>query len=236
MTQTMTLDQFTTRLAAAFGDALAAVVLYGSQAAPGATLRGSDYNVLVLTTRLGAADLAAAAPVVRAWREAGHPPPMTMTVDEWRRSADVFPIETADILARHRVLAGTLPPLEHAVRPADLRHQLEFEARGKVLQLRAGAMATAGVPGEQAALLARSASAFVTMARAVLRLVGEEPPAAAGDVVQAAARVTGFAAAPVLVALAAKRGEVPADAGAALAAYVEAAEHLTTWLDRWSPT
>ena len=232
---TMTLDQLTDRLRSAFGDGLAAVVLYGSQAAPGATLHGSDFNVLVLTTRLGAADLAAAAPAVRAWREAGHPPPMTMTVDEWRRSVDVFPIDVADILARHRVLAGVLPSLEHEVRPTDLRHQLEFEARGKVLQLRAGAMATAGNADEQTALLARSVSSFVTMARAVLRLAGEEPPAAASDVVQAAARVTGFPAAPVVAALAAKRGEKPADAGAALAAYVEAAEQLAAWLDRWTP-
>jgi hypothetical protein len=232
---TMTLDQFTERLRGAFGDALAAVVLYGSQAAPGATLHGSDFNVLVLATRLGAADLAAAAPIVRAWREVGHPPPMVMTVEEWRRSVDVFPIEVADILARHRVLAGTLPPPDHPVDPADLRHQLEFEARGKVLQLRAGAMATAGNPQEQTAVLARSASAFVTMARAVLRLAGEEPAAAAPDVVQAAARITGFAAAPVVVALAAKRGEAPADPGAALAAYVEAAEQLAGWLDRWTP-
>lgn len=232
---TMTLDQFTTQVRTAFGDALAAVVLYGSQAAPGATLHGSDFNVLVLTTRLGAADLAAAAPIVRAWREAGHPPPMVMTVEEWRRSADVFPIEVADIVARHRVLAGALPPTDHPVRPADLRHQLEFEARGKVLHLRAGVMATAGNPPEQTAVLVRSVSAFVTMARAVLRLSGEEPPAAATDVVQATARLTGFAAAPVIAALAAKRGDAPADPGAALAAYVEAAEQLAAWLDRWTP-
>lgn len=230
----MTLDQFTERLRSAFGDALAAVVLYGSQAAPGATLHGSDFNVLVLATRLGPADLAAAAPVVRAWREVGHPPPMTMTVDEWQRCADVFPIEVADILARHRVLLGTLPPLAHDVVPADLRHQLEFEMRGKVLQLRAAVMGTAGMPDEQTAVLARSVSSFVTFARAVLRLAGEDPPAAAADVVQAAARTAGFAAAPVVVALAAKRGEKPADPAAALAAYVEAAEHLAGWLDRWT--
>ncbi|MCE2942287.1 MAG: hypothetical protein ACK53A_00880 [Gemmatimonadota bacterium] len=231
---TMTLDDFTARLRTAFGDGLAAVVLYGSQAAPGATLHGSDYNVLVLATRLGPADLAAAAPAVRAWREAGHPPPMTMSVDEWRRSVDVFPIEVADILARHRVLAGALPEPDHPVRPADLRHQLEFEARGKLLQLRAGAMATAGNPDEQTALLARSVSAFVTMTRAALRLAGEQPPAAAADVVQAAARVAGFPAAPVIAALAAKRGEKPADPGAAFAAYVDAAEQLARWLDQWT--
>lgn len=230
----MTLEQFTERLRAAWGDGLQAVVLYGSQAAPGATLHGSDYNLLVLATRASGADLAAAAGAVRDWRSAGHPPPMTMTVDEWKRCADVFPIEVTDILARHRVLFGTFPAAGHPVRPEDLRQQLEYEARGKVLQLRAGTMATAGAPDEQTALLARSVSGFVTLARAVLRLARDEPPANAAEVVQAAARVAGYPAAPVMAALAAKRGEKPADPAAALAAYLDAAEQLVHFLDGWT--
>ncbi len=57
---------------------------------------------------------------------------------------------------------------------------------------------------------------------------------ATADVVQAAARVAGFPAAPVIAALAAKRGEKPADPGAAFAAYVDAAEQLARWLDQWT--
>ena len=70
----------------------------------------SDYNVLVLLDR-DRAD--ARSPrrrrVARAWREAGNPPPMTMTVAEWRGSSDIFPMEYADILERHRVLHGSRP-------------------------------------------------------------------------------------------------------------------------------
>lgn len=230
----MTLEQFTDRLRHAWGEGLQAVVLYGSQAAPGASLHGSDYNLLVLSTRASGADLAAASAAVRDWRAAGHPPPMTMTVDEWKRCADVFPIEVTDILAQHRVLVGSFPAAGHPVRPADLRHQLEYEARGKVLQLRAATMATAGNPDEQVALLATHVSGFVTLARALLRLARETPPAAAPDVVQGAARVAGFSAAPVLAALAAKRGDKPADPAAALAAYLDAAEQMVHFLDGWT--
>lgn len=232
----MTLEQYTDRMQQAWGDALVGVVLYGSQAAPGATLTGSDYNTLVLVQRCTSARLAAAAPVVKAWREAGHPPPMTMTVDEWRRSADVFPIEVADILSRHRVLVGTLPTDGVVVQPRDLRHELEYEARGKLLQLRAAEMATAGRADEQTALLVRSVSGFVALGRALLRLAGETPPDAHDALVRSAARVAGFAAAPLLTALEAKKGQKPKDPGAALVAYVEAIEQLVHFLDTWTPT
>ena len=63
---------------------------------------------------------------------------MTMTLEEWRRSADIFPMEYADILERNRVLHGA-PPFEGiAVDRADLRLQLEQQVMGKLLQLRQG--------------------------------------------------------------------------------------------------
>src|SRR6266576_3406688 len=105
----MTLDELVTQLRAAYGGQLACVVLYGSAAAGEHIPRKSDYNVLVLLVRIDVNTLAAASAVARAWREAGNPPPMTMTVDEWRHSADVFPMEYADILERHRVLHGDPP-------------------------------------------------------------------------------------------------------------------------------
>jgi predicted nucleotidyltransferase len=88
---TMTLDELVTQLRAAYRDRLASVVLYGSAAGGDHIPNRSDYNVLVLLeslegTPLDAASNVAASAVARAWREAGNPPPMTMTVEEWRRS------------------------------------------------------------------------------------------------------------------------------------------------------
>ncbi len=236
MAKRMTLEQFTEALQAAWGSTLQAVVLYGSQAAPGAMLTGSDYNTLLIVSAARPEDLLRAAPIVSAWREAGHPPPMTMTAAEWRGSADVFPIEYADILARHRVLYGSLDTTGVQVSAKDLRHQLEFEARGKVLQLRAGVLATAGNADAQVALLARSVSSFATIGRALLRLHAQPVPDDAAAVARAAAQVAGFDAAPVLAALGAKRGERPAEPAGTVAGYVVAAEAIAAHLDSWSPT
>src|SRR3954447_3232115 len=95
---TMTLDDLVTQLRAAYGTYLSSVVLYGSAAAGEHIPKQSDYNVLVLLDRIEPTTLAAASAVAQAWSDAGNPPPMTMTVGEWRRSSDVFPMEYADIL------------------------------------------------------------------------------------------------------------------------------------------
>jgi predicted nucleotidyltransferase len=93
---TMTLEQLVTQLRAAYGDELRAVVLYGSAAAGEHIPKRSDYNVLVIVESLGLDRLRAAAAVARAWGESGNPPPLTLTVNEWRGSADIFPMEYAD--------------------------------------------------------------------------------------------------------------------------------------------
>ena len=140
---TMTLDELVRQLRAAYNERLASVVLYGSAAGGDHIPDRSDYNVLVLLDAIDSAELdasssVAASAVARAWREAGNPPPMTMSVEEWRRSADIFPREYADILERNRVLHGEPPFGGISVSPTDLRLQLEQQVMGQLLQLRPG--------------------------------------------------------------------------------------------------
>src|SRR5689334_19002321 len=96
----MTPEQLVEQLRAAYGAALRSVVLYGSAAAGEHIAKRSDYNVLVLVDELSVERLRAAAAVSRAWGESGNPPPMTLTVREWRASSDIFAMEYADILDR----------------------------------------------------------------------------------------------------------------------------------------
>ena len=105
----MTLDDLVTQLSAVYGHDLVGVALYGSAARGEHVAKHSDLNVIVVVQRISMEHLRKEAPVARGWREAGNPPPLTMTRAEWLGSADIFPIEYADILAHHKVLAGTLP-------------------------------------------------------------------------------------------------------------------------------
>ena len=232
---TMTLDELVSQLRAAYGDALRSVVLYGSAAGGEHIPKRSDYNVLVIAAALPADRLRAAAAVGAAWTAAGNPPPMTLTTAEWRASSDIFAMEYADILERHRVLHGA-PPFEGiSVARQDLRLQVEREAMGKLLQFRQGVLAAGNDGRRQLALLEASLSTLMTIFRAVARLGGEVPPADNEALAAAVASRAGFDAAPFSRVVRHVRGSeklTSSEAEPLIAGYLTGLERLVSYVDR----
>jgi hypothetical protein len=233
----MTLDELVSQLRAAYGTTLKAVVLYGSAAAGEHIPKKSDYNVLVIVDALDASKLAAASAVSRAWAEAGNPAPLTLTTSEWRGSADIFPMEYADILDRNKLLFGD-PPFEGiAVDLKDLRLQLEQETMGKLIKLRQGVLASGNDGKRQVELLAASLSAIMIIFRAFLRLHRETPSKDNTVVADAVARRAGFDAAPFSAVVRHVRGEATignGEVGPVLDGYLRGMEKLVAYLDRFS--
>src|SRR5689334_12864224 len=233
----MTPEELVEQLRRAYGPELRSVVLYGSAAAGEHIPKRSDYNVLVLVDALSLDRLSAAASVARAWSEGGNPAPMTLTLSEWRGSADIFAMEYADILERHKILYGESPFDGIRVDQRDLRLQLEHEAMGKLLRLRQGVLATGGDERRQTELLADSLSTIMVIFRAVLRLEGDVPAKDNLAVSQAVARHAGFDPAPFERVVRHVRGEQaisPAEAGSVLAGYHNGMEKLVEHLDRFA--
>lgn len=234
---TMTLDELVTQLRAAYGTRLNSVVLYGSAATGEHIPKRSDYNVLLLLNDIDASALASASAVARAWGDAGNPPPMTMTVEEWRGSADVFPMEYADILERHKVLHGTPPFDGVTVSKEDLRLQLEQQVMGKLLQLRQGAL-LAGTDGKrQVELVAASLSTMMVLFRAVLRLNGERSDTDNAVIAKRVGTIVGFDSAPFVRAVQHVRGERKlkgSESGVTLAGYIDGITRLQRWLDGYA--
>lgn len=232
----MTLDELVSQLRAAYGGALRSIVLYGSAAAGERLGKRSDHNVLVILDSLDAAQLTAASAASRAWADAGNPAPLTLTESEWRGSADIFPMEYADILERHRVLFGE-PPFEGIqVDSKDLRLQLEQEAMGKLLRLRQGVLASGNDPQRQLELLAASASTFLVIFRAFERLHGTKPAADNVALATDVARRAGFAPDPVVRVIRHVRGEQAlktSDVPDVLAGYLSAMGRLVAHLDQY---
>jgi hypothetical protein len=234
---TMTLDELVQQLRGAYGQRLMSVVLYGSAAAGDHVPKKSDYNVLVLLDRIDGSTLAAASAVARAWRESGNPPPMTMTMGEWRGSSDIFPMEYADIIDRHKVLHGELPFDGIEVSPHNLRLQLESQAMGKLLQLRQGAL-LAGTEGKrQLELLEASFSTIMVLFRAAARLNGIKPPSDNLSLIELIASRSGIDAAPFERIARHRKGDasLPSDqAGTVLAQYLTGVEKLNAYLDTFT--
>ena len=231
----MTLEELVSQLSKAYGNALRSIVLYGSAAAGEQTKR-SDQNVLVIVDALDADRLAAASAASRAWADAGNPAPLTLKTAEWRGSADIFPMEYADVLERHRVLYGDAPFEGIHVELSDLRLQLEQEAMGKLIKLRQGILAAGNDGPRQIDLVGASVSAIMIVFRAFLRLHSEKPPGDNVALVEAVARRAGFDPAAIVRVVQHARGEsklTTADVGRVLAGYVKGMEQLVSYLDTY---
>jgi hypothetical protein len=162
---------------------------------------------------------------------------MMFTWSEWRSSSDVFPMEYADILERHRVLYGADVTEGITISRSDLRLQVEQQALGKLLHLRRGAMAAGDDGKDQIGLLEASLSALMVVFRGVVRLDGDVPSQDYAVLSDDVARRAGFDASPFKRAIAHVRGSEKLSrdqAGKVLAGYMAGMEALVAWLDKFA--
>lgn len=230
----MTLDEMVSQLKLAYDSSLRSVVLYGSAVAGEHIAKKSDYNVLVVVDAITVESLRKAAAIAKAWASDGNPPPMTFTTAEWKSSSDIFPMEYADILERHRVLYGEAPFEGISVSPADLRLQVEYQAMGKLLQLRQGVMAAGGDTKNQIVLLEDSLSTMMVIFRAIARLNGESAPQDYEALATAVATKAGFSADPFVRVVRHVRGGEKLrgeDTVSILEGYLAGMERLVAYLD-----
>ena len=205
----MTLDDLVAQLRGAYADALRAVVLYGSAAGGEHHEKHSDYNVLVIVQSLSLENFGSAGAVARSWTEGGHRPPLTLTAAEWRSSVDVFAMELADILERHKLLYvadGYDVFGDISVKPADLQHQLEYECLGALLRLRNATFAAGADSTRRIELMVAASSQVLVLFRSLLRLLGETPSADNDALCRRVAELGGFDASPFTAVVAHRRG------------------------------
>src|ERR1035437_5584739 len=234
----MKLEDLVSQLRAAYGDALSAVVLYGSAAGGGDHEERSDMNVLVIAKSLSVTAMRAAGAVARAWGEAaGHPPPLTLTEAEWRWSVDVLRMEHPEIPPRHKILYSA-PPFDLSygitVSPRDLRLQLEYEALGMLLRFRGRVLTSDHDAAKRLDTLVSGTSQVLVLFRAILRLRDETPPADNEELCRRTASCAGFDASPFIAALGHWRGKktvAVAELNDLLEGYHAGLERVVAYLD-----
>jgi predicted nucleotidyltransferase len=214
---------------------LDAVVLYGSAVAGEFQPEFSDLNVLCLLRRLDAAALRKLSPLIAWWQEQKQPALMLFTVEELRRSADVFAIELYDIKKRHRVLLGKdyFPTLEV---PMGLhRLQVERELRTSIIKLRQRYLAAHDDAKAVVRLMTDSISTFITLFQHALIAMGEEPPLQKREVVGRIATLPGFDRKPFDSILDLREKKIDAsqlDATSIFSGYLNAVNTVVDEVDR----
>jgi len=230
------LEQLIKDLRTAHGDNLASIVLYGSAAAGDHVQLRSDHNLLIALDRITTQELQAAHSALRAWEKIGQPIPVYFTVAELQDAADVFPIEFHQMEQARKILYGRDPFEFVQISPANLRHQTEYELRTKLIQLRRLYIPASASVARLSALMGDSLASFAALFRAVLILLGQEPPVSKEDSVGATVRALGLDATPFerIFKLRAGKGAAlsEAEANGLFSAYMEQIERVIEAVDR----
>ena len=186
------LQELVTRLQQACGDNLVSIVLYGSAA------REDFHEAVLRRERAGRScstcnrlRLRRSRQVLRWWsREEKLRPPMIMTLEELRESADVFAIELLDIQRSHKTLFGQDVAAAIDV-PMNLhRVEVEHELRTTLLRLRHHLLLSPDNEDELRAVLAKSITSVLDAVPACLDRIGGE--SATGEAAVAGKGRTGF--------------------------------------------
>ncbi len=185
-------DGFARRLSDALGEDLVSLVLFGSAVRPGYVGDPEDANTLLIVRDASPPSLRRLGPAVAHWVSAGHTPPLVFEEAGWRQSTDVFPIEIEEMREAHRLVQGRDPFADVTTTPGDLRHELEREVRGKLLQLRTEYVAAESNGKRLGELLIASAKTFFVLFRAMLRLKDQTPPPDPTALVRQTAEIAGI--------------------------------------------
>jgi hypothetical protein len=180
-----TLRTFVEDLRSTHGENLASVVLYGSAAVGDEAEQQFGVNVLVALHAISPQDLRLAQAPIREWQRFGQPLPVYFTLAELKDAADVFPIEFYQMERARKVCYGVDPFEVMQLSDVNLRHQTEYELRGKLIQLRRSYIAASTSAEKLTKLMSESLASFASLFRPVLLLMGKEPPVRKLDAVRA---------------------------------------------------
>lgn len=201
------LDEFVQKLKSAAGGNLKAVVLYGSAVTDEFHAGHSNLNTLCLIENAGPALLQALHAPIEWWVRKGHIAPLVFTLDELRRSADIFAIELMDMQAQHRMLLGEDFFAEITVPLRYHKRQVERELRTNWLRLRQAYLVAPNKEKVHLDLMAGSISSFAALFRHALIACGENPVTNKRDAIENAARLAKFDASGFLTILDLREGK-----------------------------
>lgn len=185
-------EEFTQNVQSIFSSDLTSIILYGSGAKGEYVPKQSDINFLIVLSQEGIEDLDQALEIIPKWQKRNVSVPLFLTKEYINSALDTFPIEFLDMKNAYKLVYGEDVLKDLEIKNDDLRHQVERELRGKLLQLRKGFLSTGNERDELRAMLAASVSTFVSIFEGLLYLKGEKTPATKAKILEKTAELFGL--------------------------------------------
>ena len=154
--------------------------------------KASDTNSVVVLREMDLEFLKTLAPMGKKYRKKKVAAPLIMTPGYIENSLDVFPVEFLNIRLIHQTVFGDDVFASIELSTDNLRHQCERELKVKLIGLRQGYISSMGDVAMITEGLAQSITGYIPLFRALLVLLGKEPPVLNADVLKALDEATGF--------------------------------------------
>jgi hypothetical protein len=145
----------------------------------------SDINSIVVLHAMDLKFVEFLAPLGRKYGKKGLAAPLVMTPEYIANSLDSFPIEFHDFKLIHRTVYGNDILAGLIIHAQPLRLQCEREIKTKIIGLRQGYISSLGKKENLTGLLTRSFTGSMPLFRAIISLLGKEPPVPRTEVISA---------------------------------------------------
>lgn len=145
----------------------------------------SDINSLVLLHDMDLQFIAFLAPLGKKYGKKRIAAPLVMTPGYITHSLDSFPVEFLDFKLIHKTVYGKDILQDIQIVKPSLRLQCEREIKTKLIHVRQGYISSLGKRDQLATVLIRSITGSMALFRAIITLLGKEPPIQRTDVVKA---------------------------------------------------
>jgi hypothetical protein len=152
----------------------------------------SDINSIVVLHDMDLKFITFLAPLGKKYGKKKISAPLVMTPEYIDKSIEAFPVEFLDFKLLHKTVYGEDTLANVKIEKVPLRIQSEREIKIKLMGLRQGYLSSVGRKELLAAILVRSITGSVALFRAIIYLLGKEPPILRADVVKMFADVTGI--------------------------------------------
>lgn len=158
--------------------------IVGSSVTPDFREKTSVIHSVIILNKMDFGFIKFIASLGKKFRKKGIAAPLIMTPDYIAKSLDAFPVEFHDFRLIHKTVVGEDILKGLAIDKRDLRLQCEREIKSKLIGLRQGYISTLGEKESLAGVLSQSIVGCMPVIRAIIYLLGKEPPVGRPDAIK----------------------------------------------------
>ncbi len=166
--------------------------LVGSAVIPDYNEKLSDINSVVVLHAMDLKFITFLAPLGKKYGRKRIAAPLVMTPEYIETSLDAFPTEFLDFKLIHKTVYGHDLLKDLQITTPNLRLQCEREIKTRLIGLRQGYLSSLGKKDPVAAVLVRSFTGSMALFRAIISLLGKQPPVPRTEVITTLGTATGI--------------------------------------------